>query len=233
MLSIQRKLRTLEYHSPDHFSLDNEDDVRNIVNWLENQKIRYYKTEDRSGLQGEEWKSNTSSYLKELKCPYSFVKYQNAALDWLLNYAIRLQYSDGKDSIDEQAAKLRITDEDDCPPLDVNCVQFKNSVNKLREYLRIPPHYDYLQVLKACRILIEKRLGADAVKRTGDKMTMESREVGFELGEKSLNEAGKAIRLLHIEELRMLQTQINEAIVAAQSQTADPKTDTSLGQVGR
>lgn len=58
-------------------------------------------------------------------------------------------------------------------------------------------------------------------------------QIGFDLGEASLNEAGKALRLLHVEELRLLQTQINEAIVAAQSQTADPKTDTSLGQVGR
>ena len=53
------------------------------------------------------------------------------------------------------------------------------------------------------------------------------------MGEVALNEAGKALRLLHVDELRVLQTQINEAIVAAQSQTADPKTDTSLGQVGR
>ena len=49
---------------------------------------------------------------------------------------------------------------------------------------------------------------------------------------KSLNEAGKALRLLHVDELRLLQTQINEAIVAAQSQTADPKTDTTIGKVG-
>ena len=58
-------------------------------------------------------------------------------------------------------------------------------------------------------------------------------QIGFDLGETSLNEAGKALRLLHIDELRLLQTQINEAIVAAQSQTADPKTDTTLGKVGR
>ena len=58
-------------------------------------------------------------------------------------------------------------------------------------------------------------------------------QIGFDLGEKSSNEAGKALRLLHIEDLRLLQTQINEAIVAAQSQTADPKTDTTLGKVGR
>ena len=45
----------------------------------------------------------------------------------------------------ERAAKLRITDDEDCAALDVNSVQFKNSVNMLRDFLRIPPHHDYLQ----------------------------------------------------------------------------------------
>lgn len=49
----------------------------------------------------------------------------------------------------------------------------------------------------------------------------------------SLNEAARILRLLHIEELRELQTKINEAIVAVQAIIADPKTDHRLGKVGR
>lgn len=48
-----------------------------------------------------------------------------------------------------------------------------------------------------------------------------------------LNEAAQILRLLHIEELRELQTKINEAIVAVQAIIADPKTDHRLGKVGR
>lgn len=48
-----------------------------------------------------------------------------------------------------------------------------------------------------------------------------------------MNEAGKILRLLHIRELRELQTRINEAIVAAQAITANPKTDERLGKVGK
>ena len=48
-----------------------------------------------------------------------------------------------------------------------------------------------------------------------------------------LDEAAKILRLLHISELRDLQTKINEAIVAVQAITADPKTDQRLGKVGR
>ena len=48
-----------------------------------------------------------------------------------------------------------------------------------------------------------------------------------------MNEAAKILRLLHIQDLRRLQTMINECIVAIQSITANPKTDTRLGKVGR
>jgi RLL motif-containing protein 1 len=41
------------------------------------------------------------------------------------------------------------------------------------------------------------------------------------------------LRLLYIRELRDLQNSANEAIVAVQALTADPKTDTKLGKVGR
>lgn len=51
--------------------------------------------------------------------------------------------------------------------------------------------------------------------------------------DKTVNDAAKILRLLHIKELRELQTQINEAIVCIQAITANPKTDTKLGKVGR
>lgn len=53
------------------------------------------------------------------------------------------------------------------------------------------------------------------------------------MGDKSVSEAAKVLRLLHIKELRNLQTSINELIVAVQTVTANPKTDQSLGKVGK
>ena len=52
------------------------------------------------------------------------------------------------------------------------------------------------------------------------------------ISDSAVNEAAKIIRLLHITELRDLQTRINEAIVAVQAITANPKTDQSLGRIG-
>lgn len=53
------------------------------------------------------------------------------------------------------------------------------------------------------------------------------------MGDVVYNRAAKILRLLYIQDLRKLQTTINEAIVAVQAITADPKTDTKLGKVGR
>lgn len=62
---------------------------------------------------------------------------------------------------------------------------------------------------------------------------MDSINTGFDTSDKILNEAVKVLRLLHIKELRDLQTKINETIVNIQTVTANPKTDSSLGRVGK
>ena len=49
----------------------------------------------------------------------------------------------------------------------------------------------------------------------------------------AVSEAAKIVRLLQIHNLRDLQTKINQSIVAVQILCADPKTDESLGKVGR
>ena len=48
-----------------------------------------------------------------------------------------------------------------------------------------------------------------------------------------LKEAGKILRLMHLTNLRKLQSEINNTIELVQSATANPKTDTRLGKVGR
>lgn len=48
----------------------------------------------------------------------------------------------------------------------------------------------------------------------------------------TIDAAMRALRLVHLENLREVQTKINEAIVAVQELTADPRTDKRLGKVG-
>ena len=48
-----------------------------------------------------------------------------------------------------------------------------------------------------------------------------------------LGKALKILRLMHLKELRSLQDDINDTIESVQALTANPKTDTRLGKVGR
>lgn len=56
--------------------------------------------------------------------------------------------------------------------------------------------------------------------------------LGFDSEDKIINEAAKILRLLYIQDLRVLQTKINEVIVNVQSLVADPRTDSKLGKIG-
>ncbi|KAI4885763.1 hypothetical protein NFI96_031286 [Prochilodus magdalenae] len=108
----------------------------------------------------------------------------------------------------------------------------------LANLLKIQRHDDYLVMLKAIRILIQERLTPEAISRAsqakeGLPVALDKHILGFDTGDATLNEAAQILRLLHIEELRELQTRINEAIVAVQAIIADPKTDHRLGKVGR
>ena len=76
--------------------------------------------------------------------------------------------------------------------------------------------------------------GADrGRKKKVKQFNVTAKECGFDLGDPVLSEAAKVLRLLHIQELRDLQTHINEVIVAVQAVTANPKTDQTLGRVGK
>uniref|UniRef100_A0A667WIJ7 RNA transcription, translation and transport factor protein n=1 Tax=Myripristis murdjan TaxID=586833 RepID=A0A667WIJ7_9TELE len=47
---FRRKLTALDYHNPNGFDCTDETQFRNCIVWLEDQKIRHYKIEDRGNL---------------------------------------------------------------------------------------------------------------------------------------------------------------------------------------
>jgi RLL motif-containing protein 1 len=67
----------------------------------------------------------------------------------------------------------------------------------------------------------------------GTPFPFQDADLGFDLNDPVLNQAAKVLRILYIQDLRDLQTRANELIVAVQNVTANPKTDTKLGKVGK
>ncbi|XP_016423068.1 RNA transcription, translation and transport factor protein [Sinocyclocheilus rhinocerous] len=241
---FRRKLTALEYHNPTGFDCKDETEFRNFIVWLEDQKIRHYKIEDRGNLRNipsSDWPKYFEKYLQDVNCPFSAHERQET-VDWLLGLAVRFEYGD---NVEKYRNCKPITEASDVQKsadplinLDSNNPDFKAGVLGLANLLKIQRHDDYLVMLKAIKILIQERLTPDAIAKAsqakeGLPVALDKHILGFDTGDATLNEAARVLRLLHIEELRELQTKINEAIVAVQAIIADPKTDHRLGKVGR
>ncbi|KAM9714210.1 RNA transcription, translation and transport factor protein isoform 3-T3 [Dama dama] len=221
---FRRKLTALDYHNPAGFNCKDETEFRNFIVWLEDQKIRHYKIEDRGNLRNihsSDWPKFFEKYLRDVNCPFK-IQDRQEAIDWLLGLAVRLEYGDNAEKYNKDLVPDNTKNADNAAKnaeplinLDVNNPDFKAGVMALANLLQIQRHDDYLVMLKGLPVALDKHI------------------LGFDTGDAVLNEAAQILRLLHIEELRELQTKINEAIVAVQAIIADPKTDHRLGKVGR
>ncbi|XP_020330547.1 RNA transcription, translation and transport factor protein isoform X4 [Oncorhynchus tshawytscha] len=240
---FRRKLTALDYHNPSGFDCKDETEFRNFIVWLEDQKIRHYKIEDRGNLRNipsSGWPKSFEQYLQDVNCPFT-VEERQESVDWLLGLAVRLEYGDNVEKYKNcppATATEAAKPSDPLIHLDSSNPDFKAGVLGLASLLKIQRHDDYLVMLKAIRILIQERLTPEAIAKAsqskeGLPVALDKHILGFDTGDATLNEAAQILRLLHIEELRDLQTRINEAIVAVQAVIADPKTDHRLGKVGR
>lgn len=73
-----------------------EKSFRDLVVWLEDQKVRHYKIEDREALKAvdqADWVTAYRRYLGSLNCPIN-PNERAAVLDWLLGLAVRFEYGD-------------------------------------------------------------------------------------------------------------------------------------------
>ena len=263
---LRNKLRALQYHSADDVSITNPHDLKALVVWLEDQKIRFYKISERSELRentGGNWMTTFQKYLDDLECPHNPETSLQATLDWLLGVALRYEYND----LTEQQPQLKeglvaksgeaashgtpqtstVNATSSLESITASEDIFQKGVEALAKILKVTKHPDPTVALAACRIVIEEKLSDKAIEKAketaskGSKLSPVSkkhfvvtpRDCGFDIGDPVLAEAAKVLRLLHIQELRFLQTRINELIVAVQAITADPKTNQKLGKVGR
>uniref|UniRef100_A0A3B4WHH0 RNA transcription, translation and transport factor protein n=1 Tax=Seriola lalandi dorsalis TaxID=1841481 RepID=A0A3B4WHH0_SERLL len=234
---FRRKLTALDYHNPDGFDCKDETQFRNCIVWLEDQKIRHYKIEDRGDLRNipsSEWPKAYQKYLQDVNCPFG-VQEKQEAVDWLLGLAVRYEYGDNGEKMKSNYHLNSDKAIDPLVNLDSNSPDFKAGVTALSNILKIQRHDDYLVMLKVRRLLVwlQPHSCVFSSPLQGIPVALDKHILGFDTGDATLNEAAQILRLLHIEELRELQTKINEAIVAVQAIIADPKTDHRLGKVGR
>ena len=84
--------------SNNKLNFTDESQFQNVVIWLEDQKIRRYKIEDREELRtvkasAEVWSKAFNQYLIDLDCPLISGS-RNEMLDWLLSLGIHFEFSE-------------------------------------------------------------------------------------------------------------------------------------------
>ncbi|KAG2433078.1 hypothetical protein HYH02_012782 [Chlamydomonas schloesseri] len=278
------KLRALKYPQVPLDTSD-RDQLRKLVIWLENLKIREYKIADRKALADTAspgWDAAFTKYLKDLDCPVPPAD-QLAAVEWLVAFAVNLDYGDNADKIKAAAAAVskgpspaasaggtsagasaasqqqqpkqqqlsKSSRADDEVFKDLDDPQVAAAVLQLIDAAKVPrsggggggggeaaDQADVVSALQAAAERLACQVGPalqPGVWRPQGPAAQCLAEVplGFEVQGDALSAAAKVLRLLFIRDLRRLQSQIDHAVVDMQEYTANPKTDSSLGKVGR
>ncbi|MCP9261240.1 putative tRNA pseudouridine synthase [Dirofilaria immitis] len=249
----QRKLLLLGYPT-NIVDCENPEQLQQLVLFLEHQYIRLYKIEDRSGLQSSDlavWSKSYAKYLADLKCPFSCDKDSpQEIVDWLLIRAIDSCYqqnAEGRNLTAEKYEQWKAEKNKNKKRttrsvlLTVICTEeARKAIENLRVTLGIAAHPDSLIVLKACCKFIMNNLSDEAIRIANKEAQTQKKTMPlsrFDMGMISskngtIDAAVRALRLIHLENLREVQTKINEAIVAVQELTADPKLIKGLAKLG-
>ena len=170
-------------------SLEDLLSFKSVVKWLENRKIRFYPPEDRvqlDNIQDKNWYEAFSAYVSDLggtsNVKVDTVEERTKVLDWLLSYAIGMEYSDRADDLqkfqceaaDDKHEKGIITEgdvgsSDQEIELDLDSPEFKLNLGDLAECLNIPKDDSTEAMLRACANVLEQKFSAQAL-RSADKV---------------------------------------------------------------
>ncbi|CAG9766270.1 unnamed protein product [Ceutorhynchus assimilis] len=239
-------LDALEYPDSQNLNFSNEKTVREIVLWLETNKLKSAKSSVLKGLQSqnsEEWNKHFEEYTGS--CGGFSFNSPLEKLHWLLAKALCNEYAKNKQLYNSHAVEKikasnvpKVVAENPLDRLDYSTQESKDRINELAKLLKITPSPDHLVTLSAVRKVICSRLSLDCAKNPenvivkGTPFPYKEVPMGKDFKDPSLNEAVKILQLLNIGDIRDLQTKASELIVTKQKATADPKTDTKIGKVG-
>ena len=255
----ERQLKTLNYPKASNFHIDDPQNFRHLVLWIEDSKLRSGKGFPLKDTYAPNWDKEYREYLKVIQCPLELYleeeNFNKCTLTWLIGQAIKLQYSLKARELNEKASAMMMISDGTSPNkkmktissnpienLDFQSADFREGVRRLADLLKVnQSHPDHLVTLEACCKIISTRLSQKNIKNSnlaakkGETFLLKDHDFGVppNIKDPVLKEAVKILRLIHLNNLRDLQSDINATIETVQAATANPKTDTRLGKVGR
>jgi len=270
----RRKLEALQFANPSQFNVRDPLQLRRLILWIEESKIRFYPPDKRQGLRdigSAGWEQAFLKYLGDLQCPRQFKQAMNEQevnliVDWLLGIAVSTEYADNSKEYNKIGATVAKVEDKPVTihastassPLSCQSQEAFTLASELAAIFQIPvapamagesTDERVAHILRLISRRIQKTVAVNKKKgkpkaapteqkydQAADKARalklLDSYPLGFSTGDPQIDQAAKILRLLHLQDIRELQTLINEVIVSVQEFTADPKTDARLGKVG-
>jgi len=231
-------------------------DFVKLVSWLEDRKIRELEIAERSALKQDsmEFDGTLRGYLRQLQCPLQYTGGTTADADevlqvahWLTSFAIAVEYEDSADACrnievsmeSETGTTTSIPSSSSSSTIEVLPPGFEEEVTKLGDILGVYRHNgdsipSYLASISRHIRLLLSTSSVNVLKGTvSEDLTLNGFPLGFNTGDEVVNQAAIVLKMLHIFDFRELQTDLNSLIVLGQQFTANPRTNTKLGKVGK
>lgn len=239
---VPRWLRSLGCPFANSVKLSRPVDMQRAVNWLEDTHIRALRPESRASLRTSSFTDAVGAYLLALSAPegLSWEDSPGCVLRWLTRRALQHATED-----DAEALAEPVDPWNGRPfPVVAGVAESEDVVAALRNMAVDVGFADFIrkkcgagadEVARAVADIVEVALesGEEAETEKRKDMRLDELALGFSTGNERTDRVARVLRLLYVRELRALQDRSNEAVSTMQAVTANPKTDSRLGQVGR
>ncbi|CAD6192205.1 unnamed protein product [Caenorhabditis auriculariae] len=244
----RRKLKLVEYDR-DYIDYEDDDAIRRFVATLEETHLKRRHEDWSAALLDEKddakWKAEIDKYIEELGIPKD--RSRKIVVDQLLNISIEQLYKGNENATSlttseyrKRAKSLFEKHQNSQNPLnriDYETPEFAEKVRALCELLGISKHPDPIVSLKAACIYISNNLSDESLRALNEdtKKALKMMDIkSFPLGIPQhklapVNMAARILRLVNVEQLRAVQTKINETLVAVQDVTIDMSKKAEFG----
>lgn len=228
-------------------------DVILLATWLEDRKIRELEIDQREQLRKDHagWDAAFSQYLERLGCPFTWSPSSGSAaytdcLSWLISHSIATVYED----LSEECVDLEVGRDDEdmdmaastVAPASANSTgsdqQLRDDIDRLGLMVTLTRNAgendaEFLQRISRHLRLFLTEGSRTALTASGATTQLEDFPLGFDTHDAVVNQIALVLRMLHISDFRELQNDLNALIVLGQEYTANPKTNSAIGKVGR
>ena len=249
MESTRRLLECLDCPYAKTVNFTSRGDVILLVTWLEDRKIRELEIEERELLRKEHsgWDAAFEKYLSKLGCPFAWSPAAGSSaftdcLAWLVSHAITTEYEDLSDecvNLEDQQQNDDEMDLEAAAPVTASAVQLREEVDNLGKMVALIRKTDetdpeFLQrISRQVRLFLTEGSLKSLLAQGKEGIPLEDFPLGFDTQDAVVNQVAVVLRMLYISDFRELQNDLNALIVLGQEYTANPKTNSGLGKVGR